>query len=248
MTEATRDPFTPRRAAIVSAAIAGFLLVFQPLGIRVDTIIEAAIVAGVAPLNFIVMLAAHEISALRGPARAAVVFSAIAGANLAYFLFWSSEASFMPTLIKIALIVMLSAGAIGFWNRYRKLEAEVIELRARPIADAEPVIVLRGEGESEVFQAPASHLLYILARGNYAEITSRRGDDVAKTLFRSSLAALADQSSGALTRCHRSYLVNLLQARRLISDRKGMRIALANGEEVPVSRSYRTAIKTALLG
>ncbi|MEM9385647.1 MAG: LytTR family DNA-binding domain-containing protein [Pseudomonadota bacterium] len=82
------------------------------------------------------------------------------------------------------------------------------------------------------------------AAGNYVEVSLCDG---ARGLYRASLSGAIEQAPSVLLRVHRSYAVNLDRARRLRS-RKGSRYALEldDGSELPVGRSFVTAVRHSL--
>ncbi len=245
MTDDVSKPEFPLwRAALISFGLAGFLFVFRPFGLTIDNWMDALAVIGFAPLNFVAIVAAHH--AKRPPilehAAANAVF--IIAANLVYVLFWSSGASFVPTLLQVTLVAGLTIGAIVLWNRHRYLKREVLELRSHQASVPRTTVVLKGENTGEILRLPAESILYAQARGNYVEVHYLSGGEERSALLRATLGAVAEQAPTALLQpCHRSFLVNIQCAERLVSDRDGMRLQFSTGSVVPISRRYRSVIR-----
>jgi len=237
--------FAARRAATTSLGIAAFLFLFRPFGLSIETIPEALVVAGFAPLNFIAMIGVHRI---RLPNRSLSTLAAaalIASANIAYLIFWNAGRAIFPTAANAILIAALTVGAALLWNRHRAMAAEILELKAAK-HDSQSLVILKGENENEILRLPPKALRYAKAQGNYVEVRHEKADGAASALLRATLADLGSQAGEeVLIRCHRSYLVNLNAARRIVSDASGMRIEFHDGESIPVSRAHRSAIRKA---
>ena len=69
-----------------------------------------------------------------------------------------------------------------------------------------------------------------------------------KTLIRSSLGSLYDSLEfRSIVRCHRSYLVNLIQVSAIKGGKNDMVLFLNQGDlSIPVSKSYREEIRHSL--
>ena len=239
----TAPGFTRQRAAIISIAIAGFLILFRPFGISIENWQKMLVLLGFAPLNFVVMIAAHQTTIDGLPFKRFIAPAAIVGANMIYVLFWSSGSAIFPTTIHVLLISALTAGAVVMWNQQRALKREVLELRAAPSDIAPKTIVLRGETENEILRLSPHALLFLKAQGNYVEVNYLSDGVVAQSLLRSTLNGLFEQAGhSSLLRCHRSYIANLDAAIRLVSDKDGMRLEFENALSIPVSRTYRATI------
>ncbi len=236
---------TTNRAVVISLGIAAFLFLFRPFGLSIDNLSEALIVSGFAPLNFIAMAGAHRLNIADRKMKAIVGLALILSANFAYVLFWQSGRAIFPTALNVMLIASLTVGAVLFWNRQRALAEEILTLKASKKATKD-LIALRGESANEILRIPAEALRYLKAQGNYVEVRHRKAGAATSTLMRGTLAELAAQAGDKfLTRCHRSYFVNLDAAQRLVSKADGMRVEFEDGDSIPVSRAYRSAIRKA---
>ena len=241
-----QNRFPPQRAAIIALGIAAFMLVFRPFGMVVDSPAALVVVLGFAPLNFALVLLVHLAPSLSGWAGGVQRIGAIILANFVYTAVLGGAGVNAVTSVKVIAVGLLVAAAVALWNRERSLRQEVLELRARPATPELEVIVLRGEGDKEILRLPPDALHYVRANGNYVDVHFLRGDAPETSLLRATLAGIIEQTpEGALVQCHRSYLANLGAARRLISAAGNMEIEFAGGGQIPVSRSYRKAIRAA---
>jgi len=242
-------PFSASRAALIAGAIALFLFVFRPFGLSVNNAAEAVIVFGFAPLNFVAIMGVHAFLQRIPRGRAIAGAAGIIAANIAYLAFWSSGAAILSLSVQVLLVAGLTIAAVAMWNRLRALTDEVIELKGRhtPPAIGDDLLVLKGEGENEIIRLKTSALRYAKAQGNYVEVCFDQSGAQKTVTLRATLAGVQQQAGeGVLRRCHRSYLVNLSAVHRLISDRRGMHLEFSDGDAIPVSRSYREAIRNAV--
>lgn len=85
-------------------------------------------------------------------------------------------------------------------------------------------------------QLPEKDILYLQASGNYWELNTVNG----RQLLRSTYEEIRkDFPEERFVRIHRSYIVNISAIEQLSSTK----IRLTNGQELPVSRSYQSAVK-----
>ena len=91
-------------------------------------------------------------------------------------------------------------------------------------------------------------ILYAVSEDNYVKIFYERDGQVKKSLIRTSAKNIEDDLEGSITRCHRSYLVNIRKVRFFNNDRDNLYVLLDNDSinPIPVSRSYRDAIANML--
>ena len=237
--------FPAHRAAVIAASISIFILVFQPLGISAGSIFEAFIILGLAPLNFTVMVLVHRFPLGAGPVRAVLNALVFLIANILYLEIAAAPSSMWLKGIKVALLSILFVSAIAIWNRHRRLENEIIELKKQQAPPSQPMLTLRGENDREILRLAPASLLFAKASGNYVEIAYRSNGALERTLLRATLAGIGQQAGGALVPCHRSYWVNISAAQRLLMRNGRMEIEFPDNCSTPVSRRYQTAIRTA---
>ena len=246
MSAADTSKFPPERAAIIAVAIALFMLIFRPFGMSIGNGASLLAVLGFAPLNFVAMALAHMAPPRAGWFGAILRIGGIVLANIAYVLMIAGGDAGMSSIVKVVLIALLVIATVGFWNRERALHREVLELRNRPTATAQETFTLRGDNDSEILRLTPSALLYLCANGNYVDVHFVKNGAPEKSMLRATLAGLRAQTpDGVLVQSHRSYLVNLDVAQRLVSASGRMEIEFPNGAKAPVSRSYKQAIRAA---
>ena len=87
-------------------------------------------------------------------------------------------------------------------------------------------------------------ILYAVSEDNYVKIFYEQDGQVRKSLIRTTAKNIEDDLEGSITRCHRSYLVNIRKVRFFSNDRDNLYVILDNDaiNPIPVSRSYRDAI------
>jgi hypothetical protein len=105
----------------------------------------------------------------------------------------------------------------------------------------DPEVVLVAENGRDTFRARLADLLFIAAEENYVEIFHHR-EQVQRSLLRSSLTRVERQlrvHQPPLFRCHRAYLVNLRQIRKVEGNAQGLKLVVGeNAVTVPVARRY----------
>ncbi|MBO7588278.1 MAG: LytTR family transcriptional regulator [Bacteroidaceae bacterium] len=91
-------------------------------------------------------------------------------------------------------------------------------------------------------------ILYAVSEDNYVKIFYEQDGQVRKSLIRTTAKNIEDDLEGSITRCHRSYLVNIRKVRFFNNDRDNLYVLLDNDSinPIPVSRSYRDAIANML--
>ena len=108
----------------------------------------------------------------------------------------------------------------------------------------ERVIKLIAENDKEELLIPINQLLYISSSDNYCEIV-RYDKGIIKELLRNTLKDVDDQIEySEIIRCHRSYIVNLLNTKNCEGNSQGMKINFKwSDEQIHVSRKYVSKLK-----
>ena len=110
-------------------------------------------------------------------------------------------------------------------------------------------ITLVGENKDDLVQVSISQIVFIKSADNYCELNLRIDEKCSTKLLRCSLSKLIAQlpQGASLTRCHRSFAVNLDLVESCQGNAAGLQLSMqAGGFVVPVSRSYVDRIKQAL--
>jgi len=105
------------------------------------------------------------------------------------------------------------------------------------------VIKLVADNDEEV-AIPLADLLFMQSYDNYAKIVWNRNSELKNKLIRSSLKNLESQiSESFITRCHRSFIVNLANVEKVIGNARGYKLRLRHyAEPIPVSRENRRKV------
>ncbi len=88
---------------------------------------------------------------------------------------------------------------------------------------------------------PVSNIYWIGAEENYVKLST----DTGSHLLRETMTCLEGKlDPEAFLRVHRSFIVNLHHVKEVRTDKQGdMAVILANGEKVPMSRTYRARLR-----
>ncbi len=135
--------------------------------------------------------------------------------------------------IKIYLGILAVLSAYDYYQRHQTVDI-------RPANSANQLIVQTGMGEAVVRY---EQIEYIAASRNYAVIhTADR-----EFLIRDTIANLEKLlAHGPFARSHRSFIVNLQKISEIRTKDGSQHIHLKSGADVPVSRSYKTSLRTAM--
>ncbi len=133
------------------------------------------------------------------------------------------------------------------WNLHKHvkgaqlLDKELGEVETYTESDINPSLIIKSENEKDIFNIPSQNLLYIKSAGNYLEVNFIKDDHVKTELLRSTIKRMESElsSHSFIMRCHRMYLINLLNIEHVTGDSQGYRI-MFNGLDLqlPVSRGY----------
>jgi two-component system LytT family response regulator len=102
-------------------------------------------------------------------------------------------------------------------------------------------LVVRSVGRIDV--VPLSEVVLLRAEGNYVHVVTRRGSFLHRETLRSLEQRLDPE---AWVQVHRSAIVPLREVRSVLRGPAGVRVALADGAEVPVSATYLARLEAAL--
>lgn len=87
-------------------------------------------------------------------------------------------------------------------------------------------------------------ILYAVSEDNYVKVFYEQDGVVRNSMIRTTAKNIEDDLEGYITRCHRSYLINIAKVRFFNNDRDNLYVILDQEgiNPIPVSRSYRDAI------
>jgi DNA-binding LytR/AlgR family response regulator len=109
-------------------------------------------------------------------------------------------------------------------------------------------VTLRGT-TNETVTLHIAHLLYIEAVGNYVKVCHLCGGEVRTDMLRATMKQTEDslQAYPMVVRCHRAFLVNLVQVEQFVTRSGSMLLLIKHtGDTIPVSRSNMAHVKEAL--
>ncbi len=91
-------------------------------------------------------------------------------------------------------------------------------------------------------------ILYAVSEDNYVKIFYEQDGSVRNSMIRTTAKNIEDDLEGYITRCHRSYLINIAKVRFFNNDRDNLYVILDQEgiNPIPVSRSYRESISKLL--
>lgn len=133
-----------------------------------------------------------------------------------------------------------------FFFRYRSLQHKIEHILTTKEGniDADQLISFKGQGSKDHITLSASNFLYGRAQDNYVELHYLEQDQLKKFLIRSSLQNLINSiNTKAIKRCHRSYMINLMQVNAIKGGNQEITLFLDPFHTaVPVSKSYKDLI------
>ena len=146
--------------------------------------------------------------------------------------------------------VFLAPNVIAFQAfRLRELRMELMTLRRQFTLDSqltpsEQSINFYDKGGRLSFSTRFANVLYIEAADNYANIHYINDGKEDTFILHNSLKDLErEYSSMGLLRCHRGYMVNVLNVKLMRKERSGLVLELASSAKtIPVSKSYASAV------
>jgi hypothetical protein len=137
--------------------------------------------------------------------------------------------------IKIYVGIVLIITTYGLWRRPRVPAEQPAPLQGR-------IVVQTGTGESIV---RLEDIDYLEASRNYVVVHAGSRE----YLLRNTINSMEKQLAGdTFIRTHRGYIVNVDRIREIKAVDSGHRILLRDGQDIPLSRSYRDAIRSRIAG
>lgn len=255
--------------ALLSGVLISFiLLVFQPFGTYnwhhpYKTVILSGygVVAVVA--NLLDFAATHKFSKTIFAEQSWTIWKEItrnmAGFIVAGFLcvvygYWAGLMPFSLSQITYMVVICFLIGIIpatvlvllNYTYLLHKYNQPVIphHVSTGIVEEDNKVLELVAENGKDHVIIPANELLYISASDNYCTIVFHEHEKLQKVLLRSSLSRLESQLNvSGIIRCHRSFIVNLSQVRKITGNAQGYKLHFdILDEPIPVSRSYSSIL------
>jgi len=249
----------------LSGFVALFLLAFQPFGVnnfdpQFTLSTQFVLAVGAFGLVVFLTLAINEFllrPLLPGPSSRARLAAWLAWTYLllgtVLYLFYNflgdwhdlSWGSYLGFLRDIGMMITLPVAGFLFYIRHESLKSEFVQLQTFKAAVPSAALVqFVSDNLNENFSVALDDVLYLESQDNYLAVAWKQGDRPRSTLIRSSLKKQEESlAEPSLTRCHRSFIVNLSRVRRCQGNRHGLKLGLLGTDRViPVSRAYTAEI------
>lgn len=154
---------------------------------------------------------------------------------------------FKIVIICLSVVVIMRMLYRLRWQYYQ-LNGKAIDLNEDVEVKIPNKIELSSENKSEKAELSFNNILSIKAADNYVEINYLHKEDIRKKLLRNSLKNIESQlkTYSNFVRCHRTFIVNLNNVKKLTKNYKGTFLELDNKEQIPVSRHYLLKVKEQL--
>lgn len=161
-----------------------------------------------------------------------------------------SLASLAGSILLGNVAVFLVPNVIAYQSfRLRELRAELVAMRRKFSVESQATpsdqsISFYDKGGRLSFSTRFANVLYIEAADNYANIHYLNGDKEDTFILHNSLKDLEKEYSGmGLLRCHRGYMVNVINVKLMRKERSGLVLELTTtAKTIPVSKSYVAAV------
>ena len=263
-----------RLAFLIGLFVASFLLIFQPFGLQqIPTAYKFPLITGYGIVTFMCMIffnggvkwlfSSYFDESTWTTGKEIVQNLSILGLiSFGNFIYTVCIGGVTLTLHSFSLSIAFTF-AVGVFPvfflviyRYNKLldkyttAAAVMERNISQsnleFAKNDPsTIILQSQYGQDDMEIKLSHLYYMQSADNYVEVVFQGEMGIKKQLIRNTLSEIAAQwSHVGIIQCHRSYLVNIHQVKRITGNAQGYKLFLDEGKMiVPVSRKFGSKVK-----
>lgn len=171
---------------------------------------------------------------------------------LAWFINVRGDVSFLEVLERVAisavalLAIPLVIAVLIFLLQEKRQEIATLtnQLKTAPVPaiddKTDNVIQFYDKGGHLVFVTKHSNVLYIESADNYTVIHYISGDKEDTLILHNSMKNMAETlASEGMVRCHRGYLVNLINVKYLRKEKDGLVLEMAHCDRlIPISKTY----------
>jgi len=151
--------------------------------------------------------------------------------------------SYLEFLIQVPVVLLFPLLGTFFFFRFRSLQYQIehILTTKERFLDENQLIEFNGQGSKDQITLSLGNFLYGKSQDNYVELYYLENKQLKKILIRSSLSNLSKSINNiVIVRCHRSYMVNLLQVTAVKGGNHEMTLDIDHFDAtVPVSKSYQ---------
>lgn len=154
--------------------------------------------------------------------------------------------SYSGFLVNVSVVLLFPLAGTFFFFRYRSLQHHIehILTTKEEFVDAKQLINFKGQGSRDEITLSSSSFLYGRAQDNYVELFYVEKNQLKKFLIRSTLSSLVKSINNlTISRCHRSYMVNLLHVKAIKGANQEMALNLAPFDSsIPVSKRFHDSV------
>jgi len=151
--------------------------------------------------------------------------------------------SYLEFLIQVPVVLLFPIVGAFFFFRFRSLQRQIehILTTKEKVLDKNLLIEFRGQGSKDQIILSLVNILYGKSQDNYVELYYLENEQLKKFLIRSPLSKLSKSiNNSVIVRCHRSYMVNLLQVTAVKGGNNEMSLNIDHFDAtIPVSKSYQ---------
>ena len=238
-----------RRSAVIALGLTMFLAILRPFDINPQGWDGWLALLGLAPVNFTLLLLAHQVpqTVFRIRRRVWIIPAVLAG-NAGYVALITGLEAPGLWLWQILAVGAVVLGTVTVFTRLETYRAEVGALRdgaGQPQQDTKPVRLTSDTGGDRVQLRP-EQILCLRAEANYVELVWRESTGIKRKFLRNTLTALLKQAGeNVLMRVHRSWAVNLNRATTISGTSHRLEIDFGDEVLAPVSRAYVQQVQQA---
>lgn len=146
-------------------------------------------------------------------------------------------------VLLIGLFPITGLVLIDYIRLYRKNMRKAQELKnqvKQDSTDSLGFLLLHSSNSDDRLQLNPGELLYITSADNYVKVVYQVNSEINQKLLRGTLKHFANKiDHPQIIRCHRSYIINLMQVTDISGNARGYTLSLRNtSTTVPVSQTY----------
>jgi DNA-binding LytR/AlgR family response regulator len=151
--------------------------------------------------------------------------------------------SYFEFLIQVSAVLIFPIIGTFFFFKHKNLQRKInhILTNKEEFIDESQLVKYAGQGSKDQITLSLSNFLYMRAQDNYVELHYIEKGELVRFLMRSSLSRQADTiENPVIVRCHRSYMVNLIQVSAVKGNSNDLTLILKPFDTaIPVSKSYQ---------
>ncbi|MCX2743283.1 LytTR family DNA-binding domain-containing protein [Mangrovivirga sp. M17] len=154
--------------------------------------------------------------------------------------------SFVEFIINMGALFLIPVAGIFIYIYQRSLNSTLKRAYSYPNPDVigNQLITLQSDNEKDTLLVNLKDILMIESEDNYIGIHFLEKDNVRKILLRKTLKSIeGDSLSEVLIRCHRSYIINLMNLNQVFVNKNKMYVKINHlDSSIPVSRNHQSKI------